>query len=219
VTETRKSPQPPIYATINDVACVPGTHDYRVRLSAKTALKIVRDIHVKHTLYTGDVDCNEAGAWRVAASYKISSPSAVLGANLRRVSDFPPADGFAAHHIIPAGFKKYADANDAERLGYDCGISPNSAVNGVWLRGPDLRSDKAAYDRLPDDGKRRAYHPAVHTRTYFRNVADLLDPLVGKNEQCNDRPAARATLTSVAKDLEYDVFPFKPGEPLSDDED
>jgi hypothetical protein len=218
VTETRKSPQPPIYAIINDVPCVPGTHDYRIRLSAKTRLLIVRDIHVKHTLYRGDLDCNEAGAWRVAASYKISSPSTVLGANLRRVSDFPPADGFAAHHIIPAGFKKWEEATDAERLGYDCGIGPNSAVNGVWLRGPNLFSGPA-YDRLPDDGKRRAFHPTLHTRKYFREVAHLLAPLVPKNDECMDRPAARATLTSIAKELEYDVFPFKPGVPLSDGED
>ena len=219
VTDKSRTPQPPVYAVINDVPCVPGVHDYRVRLSAKTALRFVRDIHVKHTLYNHDLDCNEAGAWRVAASYKISSPSAVLGANLRRASDFPPAAGFAAHHIVPAGFRKYVEANDAERLAYDCGIDPNSEVNGVWLRGPDLRSDKAAYDRLSDQAKKRAYHPAVHTRTYFRNVADLLDPLVGRNDQCENAAGARGTLKSIAKQLEVDGFPYKPGEPLSDDED
>lgn len=215
-SDRRHAPQPPVYGVVNQL-CRPGTHDYRVRLYAKVALSLVRDIHISHTLDAdGRLNCNEAGAWRTEASFGISSPSAVLGANLRRAKDLPPTPrGFQAHHIVPASYATRAAR--AQRFAYDCGFPPNGEPNGVWLRGPSLRKrgeagathSTAAYRRLPPDGKRRAYHPTIHTRHHFDWIAGLLDAVVHGNDQCR-QPAGDATLRSVKEALLYNVAKYKP---------
>ena len=223
--DKQHAPQPPVYAIVNEL-CRPGTHDYRVKLHGKAALRAARDVHVRHTLSEDDINCNEAGAWRVEATENTSSPSATLGRALTDANDDPPArSGFAAHHIVPASYGSRAAL--AQRYAYDCGFNPNSERNGVWLRGRDLRAkgeagathDEPAYTRLSEDGKARAYHPTLHTKRQFDWVADQLADAIYGNDQCR-QPEGNVYLRSAKVLLEHNAAPFRPedDDPVSSDD-
>jgi hypothetical protein len=213
--------QPPVLAEVNAL-CRPGTHDYRVTLHGKVALHFPeRDIHVKKVLNSSDLDCNESGAWRVLANENVSSPSTTLGRALNGARNRAPGNGFAAHHIVPASYA--SRASEAQRIAYACGFLPNSADNGAWLRGstlkkrgegrPPVTTDSAAYDALDGDGRRRAYHPSIHTNLHFDWVANQFKTggTYFGNAQCHNT-SADGILRSIRTDLEYDDAPFKPGD-------
>jgi hypothetical protein len=224
-TGRRDAPQPPAFAVLNEL-CSPGTHAYRNRISIKIAFRFPKkDLHKSKTLTSDPLNCNEAGAWRVEATETVSSPSAALGADLRRHDDFAPAGGFEAHHIVPASYGSRAAA--AQKFAYSCGFDPNGFRNGVWLRGHGLRKageggatgSTAAYDDLPESGKQRAYHPAIHTRRQFDWIAGLLDEDVDAKNNCN-RENARVTLRTIKGLLEHNAAPIGPADddPLSPDD-
>jgi YD repeat-containing protein len=221
VSQRRKFSLPPVSAEFNAL-CRPGTHDYRAKLHAKVALYVRKDIHIRKTLNSSDLNCNEDGAWRVLANENVPKPSDTLGRALNLADDHAPAAGFAAHHIVPASYG--SRAADAQGIAYSCGFEPNAAPNGVWLRGPKLRKqgdgnppatvNSTAYNNLPQDGKDRAYHPSIHTIRYFDWVADELrkDGTFFGNSQCHNQ-TADAVLRSIKTDLEHDNAPYKPNDP------
>jgi hypothetical protein len=236
--------QGPVIGTLRvplDLLCRPGTRDYHVTLEARLkyflpdpTFPFRKTVRKRYTTPSASLNCNEAAAWRLRATHNfagiknrsqitaISSPSTMLGAALRRVGNIPPGNGsgWAAHHIIASSYK--ARAADAQRLGYICGIGPNTATNGVWLRGPSLRSDQPGYVNLPAAGKRRAYHPSIHSQTYFDAVADELEPLVTTQPDgrttCDAR-AARTKLGYIALRLSYNDFPYQPGQQDAEEAD
>lgn len=80
-----------------------------------------------------------------------------LAINMEKAGITRPA-GTAAHHIVPAGLKKYADAVKARELLERLGISVHNAANGVYL--------PAKFD----DAVKAIYHSKVHTKKYFEQV-------------------------------------------------
>lgn len=93
--------------------------------------------------------------WTVKAG---RNPSRNLGTNLGTRPAGSSSD-WAAHHIVPVGHR---GARVAQEILENCGIHPNSAVNGVWLP-----STEAARQRL---GSSRPAHSRLHTTHYVQNV-------------------------------------------------
>jgi hypothetical protein len=91
-----------------------------------------------------------------------SKPSKVLADNL---GDFPPGlrSQWRPHHIIPAGSRA---TRAAQEIASNCGIHPNSAINGVWL--PANETEKKAL------GSKRHAHNRLHTTHYFQTINRLM---------------------------------------------
>jgi HNH/ENDO VII superfamily nuclease len=91
-----------------------------------------------------------------------SKPSKVLADNL---GDVPHGARslWRPHHIIAAGSRA---ARTAQSIAWQCGIHPNSALNGVWLP-----VDGAAKSSL---GTTRHAHNRLHTTHYYTNVNKLI---------------------------------------------
>ena len=180
----QETAQPPLRLRM-DMLCRPGVGDYYAKIEMKVVLSgpLAFDIEDDGRTYKS-FDCDEAGAWRWQAQ-DVKRPSRRLGTNLRKAEDFKPASGFVAHHIITArkrggllpGSTVGERAGDrAQKIGYSCAILPNSATNGVWLRGHTLRAGLPAFNRLTDpDLRDRQYHPTLHTDTHLKWVAEMLD--------------------------------------------
>jgi A nuclease family of the HNH/ENDO VII superfamily with conserved AHH len=163
--------------------------------------------------------CNEAGAWRRVAARDPGTSNQVLAAALRAPDSpdsLPQGDpslgaqgGWEAHHIVPAGEGRgtegtsTAASNLAQRYAYDCRVSPNRAENGVWLRGPHLRTIDPGYNKLTDAGKKRANHRStggVHSQnsTYYGYVANQLSVLVDEaTDRCTSHTAAVNALDGI----------------------
>jgi hypothetical protein len=129
--------------------------------------------------------------------------------------------GWEAHHIVPAGEGRgtegtsTAASNLAQRYAYDCRIAPNRAENGVWLRGPHLRSIDPGCDKLTDAGKKRANHRStggVHSSdnntAYYGYVADQLSVLVDETtDRCTSHAAAVSALDGIRSLLIDGIVP------------
>lgn len=81
-----------------------------------------------------------------------------------------------------------------------------------------MTRDSTAYTALDGDGRRRAYHPSIHTIVHFDWVASQFrtgGTFFG-NDQCHNVSAA-GILRSIRTDLEYDDAPYMPADtdPLS----
>lgn len=196
-------------------------------------IPILGDDHwEKHKSLGYQLNCNEAGAWRFKASHEMGfidlparriSAEEQLGFSLREPGqdqDLPdglPSDrarkgGWAAHHIVAAGRGSRSraiqdDVAEAQRVAFDCRLSPNQAVNGVWLRGKDLREGTPGYLALERNARQRAYHPTLHTAKYFRSVRQILEPLATRDNRCTDRSDAILDLRLITVELRLDRFP------------
>ena len=229
-TNTKDFTRGPVLGTVKtpvDTLCRAGTRTYDVRVTVQLRY-FVPEIGRKPfgrkmswSTPNADLPCNNGGAWRFKATHylsfhsidevsQISSPSTLLG---QRLGAAPTSTGWAAHHMIAANYKARASAS--QPLGYICGIGPNDAENGVWLRGPGLRPTDAAYRLLSDDEQKTAYHPGIHTDVYFAAVAARLRPLV--NGSSCSRTAARVELQAIKQELLRNAFPYLPGTPAPDD--
>lgn len=167
-----------------------------------------------------DLPCNEAGAWRQfalsSAPYK-TSPSSALGANmadgftndsrshyfinkvtvhdqdkqqLPSVGTPTGNHGWEAHHVVPAGERSQQFAL-AQAYAYACWVEPNGAINGVWLRGPKLKSTKRAYkEKLTPELRRRAYHPHLRRASYAEWISSDLRRFVDDSGKCLDDGSA-----------------------------
>lgn len=216
-----------------EMLCRPTPKDYRTRVYAKLSYFFPDPKSGKRSTSRSywtpqyeKLNCNEGGAWRTLAQRGITSPSGLLGSRLRTAGDLPPGpdSGWAAHHIVPAGYKSRANA--AQALAYTCFFVPNQAHNGVWLRGDRLRAkgegdpaakeDSDGYRDLPSYGKRRAYHPSLHTKTHFNWVADQLERAIytraSDGERDCDNSDAHKILDDISTDLKYDRAPMGKGD-------
>jgi A nuclease family of the HNH/ENDO VII superfamily with conserved AHH len=95
--------------------------------------------------------------------------SAILGGNLRADGQYPPGDGYEAHHMVPsrAGGERMQELRD--RLA-GLGLTDlNEAVNGVWLPGyyADPNAPESYHGQLNND----VYFDAVIEQ--FRGVTNL----------------------------------------------
>lgn len=72
----------------------------------------------------------------------------------------------AAHHIV-AGTS--AKAKEAQKILKDLGIDINDASNGVFL--PTIK-----------DVSEAAYHPSLHTDTYYKKVTEMLKGITKKED-------------------------------------
>lgn len=103
--------------------------------------------------------------------------------------------GYAAHHIVP--FNEDRDfsqpyAKDARKLLDDVGIGLNDSENGVYL--PHVKKFKNTTNE--------SYHPEIHTKKYYAEVFDRLNPYAGNKEQIIDE------LNEIAQDLKNKKFPY-----------
>jgi hypothetical protein len=202
----QSTPQPPLRRDV-DRRCLAGDHRYRVHIDIKIRLAGTNDIDADEDINERELGCNEAGAWRLRAA-AVSNGSRALGQDLARVSDPRPARGFEAHHIIAAretGGPEEAGAR-SQAYGYACALFPHEYVNGVWLRGPNLKAGTPGYAALPRRLRRRAYHRTIHTTTYFEYIANVLDDGIGPNLTCN-RGSVRASLIFLKQRLERNQVP------------
>jgi hypothetical protein len=173
--------------------CRPGTNYYWARAQEKSSSPGFTT--AKGTFYSNafKLGCNEAGAWRRMASRNGRAGDILGNSMLNRMmagldySALPQGDpnygdrhGWQAHHIIPADYGRGSTTLDAaartiQALGYTCDIDPNSAVNGVWLRGPRLYIGAEGYKYLTDFGRQRPAHRPIHTTVHFDWVKTHLD--------------------------------------------
>jgi hypothetical protein len=154
-------------------------------------------------LAPGQLGCNATNAWKRVAT-RDGRPNAKLAQNLPLgltpplgdatggtssldVDLLPPRGttaaqrGWEAHHIIPSGDRFSAAAQAA---GYACDIHPNGAVNGVWLRGRNLKSNQTAYSNLNRAERTRAAHSATFSPAYRTWIAGILAPFVNPDGSC-----------------------------------
>ncbi len=99
-------------------------------------------------------------------------------------------------------------AASAQADAYRCGIGPNGNENGAYLRNYPLRRGTDAFNRLPRRLQQRAYHPEIHTDTYFLNVAGLMGEAVQRDGTCNRRLAI-AILQEIRTQLYENRFPYR----------
>ena len=103
--------------------------------------------------------------------YLKRSNTAKLERSLEAAGESRPK-GCAAHHIVPQNEGRSWAKDDADRarkvLGL-CKIPIDSAENGVWL---------PAQPEAECEGK---WHPSLHTRAYYKEIADKLQKSFDKN--------------------------------------
>lgn len=202
--------------------CRAGTQQYRLNIRASVRAAGYRpDSKVRASIPVSR-PCNEAGVWRRIAGYA-TSPGQTLGRALKAAGPYqdprPTGDsslggqeGWEAHHIVPAKEGSTVEGPDnnnyaerAQRYAFDCGIEPNTAVNGVWLRGLDLVEGKSGYNKLDANGKRRAKHRgpggahgADRRDAYYTYVGNRLSAYVNDaTDACTDPAGARASLQDI----------------------
>lgn len=180
--------------------CLAGQHRYRIAIHVETDTPGYPENHTERDVAgkERDLGCNEAGAWRRNAQRPKGSASYELGVKLEKgivYSGGPETNtwkdpipragygtgrtrGWDAHHIVSKGNRENALAGLGQAYAYACGIYPNGAVNGVWLRGRPLRTVTKAFERLPDDLQRRAQHDRTFNDRYFDWVRRSLSPMV-----------------------------------------
>ncbi|MBI3837463.1 MAG: AHH domain-containing protein [Planctomycetia bacterium] len=96
--------------------------------------------------------------------------------------------GTAAHHIVPAGLKKFQSAVDARNILTRFGISVENAANGVYLPSQF------------EDAVRAAYHGTLHSQRYFDEVAKRL-------KVAKSREEVLLVLNQIRKELLAGKFP------------
>jgi len=96
--------------------------------------------------------------------------------------------GTAAHHIVPAGVKKFRSAEKARAILSKFGIRVENAANGVYL---PSRFDEAV---------RAAYHGTLHSKRYFDEVLRRLQ--LARSEE-----DALVILNKIRKELLAGTFP------------
>ncbi|WP_160165541.1 DNRLRE domain-containing protein [Conexibacter woesei] len=197
--------------------CRPDTQSYLLRVRA-WSVPVRRGSSWTKTSSIRSLDCNNAGAWRSKAA---RDPSGELARNLSAADDRPPRNldgsttgthnGFVARHLIPPQDELELAAH-LQALAWSCGITPNDARNGVWLRGTTLknvgdggaRRASARFRAVSNDGQDRAYHEDL-TILYYRYVFVRLDAARESSGNC---PTARAAgiLAQVRQELKDGVI-------------
>jgi hypothetical protein len=110
-----------------------------------------------------------------------------LSRNMVKAGIDRPA-GTAAHHIVPAGLKKFRSAGKARSILSRFGISVENAANGVYLPSNF------------DDAVKAAYHGTLHSKRYFDEVLKRLQKARSKEE-------ALIILNQIRNDLLAGNFP------------
>jgi hypothetical protein len=118
-------------------------------------------------------------------SFALGQSSRTLGNNLTEAGLSRPT-GYAAHHIVPAGDRRYMAAVRARKILDHWGIEIDSAANGVWLP-HKIRIDSAAYHRV------------IHAGRYYDEVARLLDG-------ARSKPEAMEILKEIGRKLSTNRF-------------
>jgi YD repeat-containing protein len=233
------------YATLSpDMMCRADTHRYRVTTVVTVGYTVPNmpnpGLHKggsrRFSSPIATLDCHNSAAFRYVAKHTAPwswtnpggwtrvgqagnvTPSTVLARNIREPRPTNHSNGWHAHHIVPTGYRS-GDAPAAQALAYRCRINGNQAENGVWLRGPGLRSDTTAYASLPRALRVRAYHLDVHTRRYFTTIKNRLSGLFSSGD-CDETFAeglieANGSLLRRADGK----FLYKPGESLPPEDD
>ena len=115
------------------------------------------------------------------------SNTAKLEKSLEAAGESRPK-GCAAHHIVPQNENRpwaKDPADKARSILEQCGIDINSAENGVWL---------PAKPWAECEGE---WHPSLHTKAYYKDIADKLKRSFKKNG-CE---GVRQTLTDIKNAL------------------
>jgi hypothetical protein len=201
-----------------ETLCRPGEHRYRVKAYGTLDFPAWPDRHATLTSNASDpLNCNEAGAWR----YQAKTDGHVLRSGMKARGGPPTRVGWDAHHIVPKAEPR-TSAAVAEKYAYAClyfdngdpyaGLGPNHWRNGVWLRGYRLAEGTRRYARLSERLQQRAYHPTLHSDTYYHSVSDQLHGALRPTDFQCDLGAARATWQSLRGDLEHNLVTFQPAD-------
>jgi hypothetical protein len=110
-----------------------------------------------------------------------------LARNMEKAGITRPPDT-AAHHIVPAGLKKFPSAVEARGILKRFDIDVNNAANGVYL------------PSIFDDEVKAAYHGTLHTEAYSKEVLSRLKERQSKEE-------VLLTLNEIRKQLLAGAFP------------
>lgn len=132
-----------------------------------------------------------AGAAAAAAAPPIilgaPASSTVLATNMTRLGQIRPP-GTAAHHIAPGRDGRFPGARESREILEKFDIDINDPANGVYL------------PRTPSSTAPGAYHPTLHTATYYRELYRLL-------QQATTRQQVIDTLNFVRQQLLKGTFP------------
>lgn len=110
-----------------------------------------------------------------------------LARNMEKAGIKRPANA-AAHHIVPAGLKKFKEAEQARAVLAKFGIGVENAANGVYL------------PSVFDDAVKAAYHGSVHTKAYYEELFRRLKAARSKED-------ALKILDGIRRDLLAGRFP------------
>lgn len=146
--------------------CRPGVRNYRLTANAQEVTARRTPIPGRASKsFKGDqreFRCDDAALWRFA-----SKNDTRFGINLEEMRAYRPSDelgrrltnrgrrrptsttnGWAAHHVLFANYKALEGLPESMGFARVCGVDPNEPDNGVWLRGPGLKSTETAYSSL-----------------------------------------------------------------------
>ena len=98
----------------------------------------------------------------------ILTPSRVLARNLIKAG-FPRLPDHVPHHIVPTYDSRFPEAVAVRKALTKYKIDINDAVNGVWLPAKHGVAEGA-------------YHPALHSQEYYRQVEMFLSQAKNKRE-------------------------------------
>lgn len=199
--------------------CYPGNAIYltKVRFTLRDNRSVDHRYNYNQDGYAQG-DCGQADIWRANAQQGRSSfrNNLLNGGSLPDDhAKSPGLTGWQAHHIVPVLER---GASEAQALALRCGVPPNQAVNGVFLRGPSLRAagelpqksqhNAPAYKRLDDSDQQRAYHPSLQGyQPYFNYVASNLGPLFNSNGVCTGN--WQAAMNGMLTDLLINAAPHR----------
>lgn len=100
--------------------------------------------------------------------------------------------GYATHHIVAWDDGRFPECEHLRQLLASNNIDVNDPSNGVYL--PTRKVTK---------NQNEAYHPEIHTETYYMNLWDRLKYLDG------DPALIRSELEKVGSELSKNKFPYK----------
>jgi len=123
------------------------------------------------------------------------------------------AELWQLHHIVPIGDHH---AYVAQSIAFRVGIRPNDGVNGVWLRGPELRKGTPGYAALTRAQRRRIYHGVFSGRPNRAHYAQVVNRRL--LSACPGQRCTRARVDGALRGIRRDLINgnaafYRPGVP------
>ncbi|MEF2247073.1 S8 family serine peptidase [Paenibacillus sp. IITD108] len=183
--------------------------------SAKVYNLTVADYHTYFAteleIFTHNLDCynydiNKLSTTLSKAYPKSATPSTILGSELTKSGYSKPnisqngITNWEAHHIVPAGDKRFPSAVRAKTILEKYKIDVNSSANGIWL---PVKKGHVSVDVVIDETTqvilKTATHNGGHTQNYYEYVLKQI-------EKYDGHPNAQQEIVKALQKIRNDLL-------------